>query len=169
MSKSVKLKNNFYLDDSGIVHNRLNLKDIIDKLFYKRNDLYFGVSSNNGKYFKLFSFDINTWTNTFCDFTIVASNSGGGNAHCSIGIYGDSNYLGSNSKLYIDSSGINTDSIVAYQNGTTVTVYWYSIYNWTYVDFKLNHFHSTKNYSYSIGDGGYISSPSGTKMTTVIK
>ena len=38
MSKAIKFKNNTYLDTSGITHNKLNLKDIINKRMYGYQD-----------------------------------------------------------------------------------------------------------------------------------
>ena len=123
MAKSIKLTNDTYWDSSSIVHDGISLGSIIDNK--RKNDLYFGVGQNSGKYFKLFSFDVNTWTNSFCQFSVVACNNGGGYGECAIGIYGDNGYLGSNSKLYIKGQGgVNANSIVAYLNGTTITVNW---------------------------------------------
>ena len=38
ISKSIKFRNNTYLDTSSIVHNKINLKDIINKRMYGYQD-----------------------------------------------------------------------------------------------------------------------------------
>ena len=38
MSKSIKFRNNTYLDTSSIAHNKTNLKDIINKRMYGYQD-----------------------------------------------------------------------------------------------------------------------------------
>lgn len=163
MGKSIKLKNDIYWDSSSIVHNKTSLKNIIDNK--RKDDLYFGVGQNSGKYFKLFSFSVGVWTNSFCQFSVVACNNGWGYGECAIGIYGDNEYLGSGSRLYIKGQGrVDANSIVAYLNGNTITVYWLAPDNWTYVAFKLNMFNRT---IFSLGDGNCVTSVSGTKLNTV--
>ena len=40
MSKAIKLKNDVYLDSAGIVHNKINLKTVLDGINSKVNTLY---------------------------------------------------------------------------------------------------------------------------------
>ena len=40
MSKSIKLKDNTYLDSSGVIHNKENLSDILEGNFAKKLNFY---------------------------------------------------------------------------------------------------------------------------------
>lgn len=135
MAKSIKLKNENYIDSTGIVHNKEKLSNILDKTVSDLNETinhfkHIGETSASStvanQYTKIMSTRFGGWGQSIGAFMIFGTSNLNGFALISIDCYGQGTSQSGKQGIYMLAGGsFSTNNIEAYrEEDSTLSIYY---------------------------------------------